>query len=87
MPNYQQLISENLYAEALEELEKLLIESPNDDKLLFDRGKLRWRLGNRSGATSDYAKAALKNPNGPAIKALENARDIADFFNPDLYNP
>ena len=31
MPNYQQLISENLYTEALEELEKLLIEYPNDD--------------------------------------------------------
>lgn len=87
MPNYQQLISKNLYAKALEELEKLLIESPNDEKLLFDRGKLRWRLGDRSGATSDYAKATLINPNGPAFKALENARDIADFFNPDLYNP
>lgn len=55
--------------------------------LYFRRGKLWWRLGNRSAATSDYAHAVALDPASPAVKALEHARDVADFFNPDLYNP
>lgn len=85
--NYKQLISENRLEEALQVLDALLVASPEDDSLLFARGKLRWRLGDRQGATGDYAKATIINPQSPASKALEHARDIADFFNPDLYNP
>lgn len=55
--------------------------------LYFRRGKLWWRLGNRAAATSDYARASALDPASPAVKALEHARDVADFFNPDLYNP
>ncbi len=36
---------------------------------------------------TDYAYASELDPSSPAIKALEQARDIAGFFNPDLYNP
>ena len=36
---------------------------------------------------SDYSKATGLNPDSPAAMALEQARDIAGFFNPDLYNP
>lgn len=85
--DYKQLISENRLEEALQVLDALLAASSEDDALLFARGKLRWRLGDRQGATGDYAKAAIINPQSPASKALEHARDIADFFNPDLYNP
>lgn len=85
--NYKQLISDNRFEEALQVLDTLLAASPEDDSLLFARGKLRWRLGDRQGATGDYAKAVIINPQSPASKALEHARDIADFFNPDLYNP
>lgn len=85
--DYQTLISKGLFNEALAELTRLLDATPDDDKLLFTRGKIKWRLGDRSGATGDYAKAVALNPESPATKALENARDIADFFNPDLYNP
>lgn len=85
--DYQLLISKGLLNEALVELNRQLTASPDDDSLLFARGKVKWRLGDRSGATGDYAKAAAINPESPATKALENARDIADFFNPDLYNP
>lgn len=56
-------------------------------EMYFRRGKLYWRLGRRSDATSDYAKASAIDPSSPAVKALEHARDVADFFNPDLYNP
>lgn len=87
LQNYRLLIFESRFEEALGLIDMLVGKSPEDDELLFERGKLRWRLGDRAGATGDYAKAALINPDSPAVKALEHARDVADFFNPDLYNP
>ena len=85
--DYRILISEGKIEAALAVLDDLIKLSPDDDRLLFERGKLRWRIGDRAGATGDYAKASMINPESPAAKALEQARDIADFFNPDLYNP
>ncbi|MDE6089325.1 MAG: tetratricopeptide repeat protein [Duncaniella sp.] len=85
--DYRILISEGKIEAALSVLDDLIKLSPDDDRLLFERGKLRWRIGDRAGATGDYAKASMINPESPAAKALEQARDIADFFNPDLYNP
>ncbi|WP_304967895.1 hypothetical protein [Duncaniella muris] len=61
--------------------------TPEIIQFVMDYGKLRWRMGDRSGAMGDYAKAVELNPDSPAVMALEQARDIADFFNPDLYNP
>jgi len=85
--DYKQLICSGHYSEAIRQLDSLIESDPDNDRLLFERGKLRWRTGDRAGATGDYAKAAHINPQSPAAKALEQARDIADFFNPDLYNP
>lgn len=85
--DYLQLISVNRFNEALSLLDTLIDRTPDDDKLLFERGKLRWRLGDRSGATGDYAKAVAINPDSPASTALQQAQDIAQFFNPDMYNP
>ena len=85
--DYRILISEGKIEAALSVLDDLIKLFPDDDRLLFERGKLRWRIGDRAGATGDYAKASMINPESPAAKALEQARDIADFFNPDLYNP
>lgn len=85
--DYRILISEGKIEAALSVLDNLVKLTPDDDRLLFERGKLRWRIGDRAGATGDYAKASMINPESPAAKALEQARDIADFFNPDLYNP
>ena len=79
-------ILRNLRAE-IERLGSQLEADPLNDSLWFERGKLRWRLGDRSGATGDFARASELNPSGPATRALENAVDVADFFNPDLYNP
>lgn len=59
----------------------------NNDTLYFERGKLYWRMGERSKAMGDYAKAKSINPDSPADKALEQAYDVVNFFNPDLYNP
>ena len=56
-------------------------------ELYFERGKLHWREGDRAAATSDYLKAAELDPESPAVQALDHARDIEAFFNPDLLNP
>lgn len=73
--------------EVITEATRLIAACPYDASLLFIRGKAYWRLGNRRAAMSDYAASASLNPSGPATRALEQARDIADFFNPDIFNP
>lgn len=85
--NIEELISQNRFDEALVELDRMLLSQPADAGLLFMRGKLKWRLGDRSGATGDYAAAARIDPSSPAVAALEHARDIENFYNHDLYNP
>ncbi|MDE6556243.1 MAG: tetratricopeptide repeat protein [Duncaniella sp.] len=90
MPNKQTidlLIASGKFAEAEESLRTLIAGQSDDDSLHFALGKLLWRLGRRSEATSEYLKAFQLNPESPARIALENARQVADFFNPDLYNP
>lgn len=88
LQNIDTLIDSGLVEEAVAALTSL-IEAGADrpDELYFRRGKLFWRLGRRGEATSDYMKAVAYNPSSPAALALENARDIEAFFNPDLYNP
>lgn len=81
------LIAENQLEDAVRLIDEIISENSDSDILYFRRGKLRWRLGDRSGAMSDYAKAKELNPESPASKALEQAYDVANFFNPDLYNP
>ncbi|MDE5785421.1 MAG: hypothetical protein K2H98_02720 [Duncaniella sp.] len=73
--------------EALDALNALVASVPADAALLFMRGKLHWRMGHRARATSDFSAAAAIDPSSPAVRALEHARDVESFFNPDLYNP
>ena len=87
MNKIDNLISENKLNEAIVLLTEHLIDYPEDGEALFQRGKLYWRLGERAKATSDNAAAALIDPESPAAQALENARDIEEFFNHDLMNP
>lgn len=90
LPNIQQLIEQNRLEEALQSL-TVAIESDalpeNAEQLLVTRGKLRWRMQNYSGAVCDFEKALSMNPESEAGPALELARDIFDFYNPDLLNP
>ncbi len=98
--NIERLVAEGSLHEAIDLLDDMLAERvsggiPETDTeearivadLYFRRGKLSWRLGQRAAATSDYAKASDLDSTSPAVKALEQARAVADFFNPDLYNP
>lgn len=81
------LIRKNKTGEAMEALDRFVAEHPQNAQALFMRGKLWWRFGRRSSAMNDYAASAEIDPEGPASKALEQARDIEAFFNPDLLNP
>lgn len=84
--NFDDLISASRFEEALQCV-TLAIESEPDDGLYLLRGRLYWKLGRRSEATSDYCRAVELNPESAAAMLLEQARGIADFFNPDLLNP
>ena len=81
------LLHEGRDGEAMALLDKLIADYPGDDSLFFTRGKLHWRHGQRPAAMADYLEAVRLNPDSPAAVALAHARDIDDFFNPDLFNP
>lgn len=87
LQNIAQLINENRLEEALLLLNNSIKQCGNNDQLYFERGKLHWKMGNKPFAITDYEHAVSINPNSPAKIALENARDIISFFNPDIYNP
>ena len=57
------------------------------DELYYRRGRLFWQSGNHGAAVSDYERAVENNPQSPAATALELARDVFNYFNPDLLNP
>lgn len=85
--NIDHLIASEQLEEAIAALSDAIASSKADASLYFTRGRLLWRIGKHSAAMSDYAHAAELDPSSPAVYALEQARDIAVFFNPDLYNP
>lgn len=87
MTRYDSILRDNTPENALVQLTQIIDNDPADAEALYVRGKLFWKLGRRSQATSDYAAAAELDPDGPAAMALEQARDIENFFNPDLLNP
>ena len=81
------LIAESNYDEAITTISQAIANGNGDDSLYFMRGKLYWKNGNRRKAMNDYAEAVRLNPDSPARIALEQAHDVARFFNPDLLNP
>lgn len=85
--NIKDLIENNCIEQAIDMLNKLVEVDFTDAEVYFLRGKAYWRLGNRARALSDYATAADLDPDSPAVIALEQAREIEAFFNPDLLNP
>lgn len=84
----QQQISSGELDEALRTAAAALAADPGDGELNFLCGKIHSRLGNRSAATGCYTRAVSADPENDVYRtALEMARDIEDFFNPDLLNP
>lgn len=87
MKRISQLLRDNKLSEAMVELNALVEREPDNADALFERGRTYWRLGERSKAMSDYCRADAISPGGPASVALDQARQIESFFNPDLLNP
>lgn len=83
----EQLISEGNLDKAISMLDHEIERHPNDDALWYLRGKSYWRMGRKAYAISDFEEAVHINPESPAVHALELARGIMDFYNPDLLNP
>ncbi len=81
------LIKNNKSTEALIMLDRLLKDCPTDYYALFLQGKAYWRLGKRAKAISAYEASVAIASDSPARYALEQAREVEDFFNPDLLNP
>ncbi len=54
---------------------------------LYMKGRIAWKRGMKSRALSFYAEAAGLDPDSEATTALEQAREVMDFYNKDLYNP
>lgn len=73
--------------EALKTLDIYIAANPDDDEAYLQRGLRHWALGHRAKAINDYLKAIALNPESKALRALENARSILDYYNKDLYNP
>ena len=81
------ILRDNNQERALVLIKEYVDSHPDDGYTLFCLGKLWWRMGERAKATSCYARSVAIDPDGPAKAALEMARSIEDFFNPDLLNP
>lgn len=71
----------------IKELEERLDVEGESGALLFELGRLYWKAGDKSKAISLYNHSAELEPDGPASIALEQARNIMDFYNHDLLNP
>ncbi|MDE6049758.1 MAG: tetratricopeptide repeat protein, partial [Paramuribaculum sp.] len=84
MDSITKLIAEGNYDEAIAAISEAIARNNGDDSLYFMRGKLYWKKGKRREAMNDYAEAVRINPDSAAGIALEQAHDVAGFFNPDL---
>ena len=71
----------------INELTEKINKSPENDDLLYQRGKLYWKAGKRAEAITDFNSAKAINPESPAVEYLNMVNDIMDFYNTDLYNP
>ena len=83
----EKLINENRLEEAVAKLSEIIADQPDHDEAYFMRGRVYQRMQNRPAAVSDYERAVAINPDSGARMALELARDVFNFFNPDLLNP
>lgn len=80
-------ISGGQFEDAVSALDRNIEEDPDNPLWWYLRGKAYWRMERMAEAVSDYQEAAHLDPSSPAVHALEMARDVLNFYNPDLLNP
>lgn len=71
----------------LSDAAQLLNERPEDSWAQYMLGRIAWKEGRRADAIEYYERAAASDPESEAAVALEQAQEIMNFFNKDLYNP
>lgn len=81
------LVADDRYDEAISRLDHAIEHDAGNAALWYERGRIYWRLGQKTNAISDYEEAVYLDPHSPARHALELARQVMDFYNPDLLNP
>lgn len=86
--NKKDKVKEYFEANRLDEAVALLSSMDESDAwVLFMRGRIAWKRGDKAGAISLYEQAVDVDPASEAAVALEQARNIMNFFNKDLFNP
>lgn len=69
----------------------LMLDTATSDRdkadALFLLGRLAWKRGDKAVAISRYNEAVALDADSEAAIALEQALNIMDFVNKDLYNP
>ena len=69
----------------------LMLDTATSDRekadALFLLGRLAWKRGDKAAAISRYNEAVALDADSEAAIALEQALNIMDFFNKDLYSP
>lgn len=74
-------------ANRLAEAAALLEKCADDAWAQYMLGRIAWKEGRRADAIEYYEHATASDPGSEAVVALEQAREIMNFFNKDLYNP
>ena len=88
MPYDKEQIKQLFLQNRLVEAAGLLSHASADDAwALYMSGRIAWKEGRKTDAISLYTKAAAIDPASEAAVALEQARQVMDFFNKDLLNP
>lgn len=72
----------------LAEATAMLSAMPDDDAwTAYMLGRIAWKQGRKGDAITLYERAKSLDPASEAVIALEQAREIMNFYNTDLYNP
>ena len=87
--NIENLLNDCHTNEAINLLEQYINSNPKDnlDTAFYLLGNAHRKMNNWKLAINNYHKAIEINPNSPAAAALDNANEILNFFNHDLFNP
>lgn len=80
------LLKENRTEEAIELLDKLIEQHPEDDELYYLKGNACRKKANWQGALQNYLEAMQRNENSPAREAHRMLMEILEFYNKDMYN-
>lgn len=87
LQNIEREISSGDLQKAIVALKEFTAEHPDNAHAFFLLGKAYWKLGDRSKAISAYGEASSLDSSSPAVLALNHAKKVEQFFNPDLLNP